>query len=150
MATSPDAMHSEASEVQPARAVLHLEMQAGERRVLSLFASSFLKWIKDEAASSFARDVGTPANISFDESAPDAQTATLHLALTWSQSTTEALAARLDAVGPTPPHEPEALARREQSASFLFTYVSETPVFEQSPAGADVTMMMAAVLEQSE
>jgi hypothetical protein len=150
MATLPDAIRADEDDVQPARSVLHLEMQSGERRLLSLFASSFLKWIKDEAASSFARDAGAPAIISFDESARDAETATLHLTLTWSRSETEALAARPLAVGPTPSHEPPALAPRETPGSFLFTYDSETPIFDQSPAGADVTMMMAAVLEQSE
>jgi hypothetical protein len=126
-------------------------MQAGERRLLSLFASSFLKWIKDEASSSFARDVGTPASISFDESARDAQTATLHLTLTWARSSTEARAGSLVPVGPLPSDDPEALAPRETPASFLFTYDSETPVLDQSSAdAADVTMMMAAVLEQSQ
>jgi hypothetical protein len=125
-------------------------MQAGERRLLSLFAASFLKWIKDEAASSFARDVGTPASISFDESARDAQTATLHLTLTWAGSSTEARAGSLVPVGPIPSDDPEALAPRETPASFLFTYDSETPVLDQSSAdAADVTMMMTAVLEQS-
>ena len=129
MATLPDAMRSGASETQPTWSVLHMEMQAGERRLLTLFASSFLEWIKDEAASSFASDVGTPASISLDESESDAQTATLHLMLTWSRSSTEALAARPVAVRPTPSHAPGAC--------------------DQPPAAADVTRMMAAVLEQS-
>ena len=150
MATLPDAIRADESDAQPTRSILHLEMQSGERRLLSLFASSFLKWIKDEGASSFARDAGAPASISFDESAVDAETAALHLTLTWSRSETEALAERPLAVGPTPSHEPPALLPRETPGSFLFTYDSETPVFDQSPAGADVTMMMAAVLEQSE
>jgi PEGA domain len=150
MATLPDATHSDANDAQPAPPVLHIEMQAGERRLLSLFAASFLKWIKDEASSSFARDVGTPASISFDESARDAQTATLHLTLTWARSSTEARAGSLVPVGPFPSDDPEALAPRETPASFLFTYDSETPVVDQSSAdAADVTMMMAAVLEQS-
>jgi hypothetical protein len=149
MAMMPDAMRSAASDPQPARSVLQMEMHAAERRLLTLFASSFLKWIKDEAASSFARDVGMPAGISLDENARDAQTHTLHLTLTWSGSSTEALAARPVAVRPIPSDDPEARALRETPASSLFIYDSETPVFERSVAAADVTKMMAAVLERS-
>jgi PEGA domain len=147
MATLPDAMRSGASDAQPAGSVLHMEMQAGDRRLLTLFASSFIAWIKDEAASSFVRDVGTPTSISLDETARDAQTAALHLTVTWAQSSTAERAARLVAVPLTPSHAPEALAARETPVSSLFTYHSATRVFEQSP---DVTRMMAAVLEQSQ
>src|SRR6476469_817516 len=56
MSTSPDGIRSSARDAQPARSVLHMEMQASERWLLTLFASSFLEWIKDESAS-FARDV---------------------------------------------------------------------------------------------
>jgi hypothetical protein len=150
MATLPDAMGAGASDPQLPLSVLHLEMQAGERRLLTLFASSFLKWIKDESASSFVGDVGTPASISLDERAPDPQTATLHLTVTWSRSSTEALAARPAAVRPAPSHAPEALSLQETPAPFLFTYASETPLFEQPPPAANVTMIMAAVLERSE
>ena len=75
-----------------------MEMQAGDRRLLTLFASSFIAWIKDEAASSFVRDVGTPTSISLDETSRDAQTAALHLTVTWSQSSTAAPGVRLVAV----------------------------------------------------
>lgn len=120
MATSPDAMRSDARDAQPAGSVLHMEMQAGDRRLLTLFASSFIAWIKDEAASSFVRDVGTPASISLDETARDAETPALHLTVTWSQSSTAAPAVRLVAVAPRTP-----------------------------PAAPDVTMLMASVLEES-
>ncbi len=149
MATSPDANHSGANDAQPARSVLHLEMESGERRLLSLFAASFLKWIKDEAASSFARDIGAPASISFDESARDAQRATLHLTVTWAGSSNDALAAHGGAVGTALPPDP-TLAPLEIPASSLFTFQSETPVFERAAARADLTTMMAAVFEQSE
>jgi hypothetical protein len=150
MATSPDANHSGGSNAQPARSVLHLEMESDERRLLSLFAASFLKWIKDEAASSFARDIGTPASISFDESARDARRAMLHLTVAWAGPSADALAPRAGAIGATPPQDPDALAPLEMPASSLFAYQSETPVFERAAATADLTMMMAAVFEQSE
>ena len=134
MSTPPDAMRASARDTQAARSVLHMEMQAGERRLLTLFASSFLEWIKDESASSFARDIGTPASITLDESDSDAQTPAFHLTLTWSPSSTEALFAS------------EVPAPRETPAASLFTYDSETPVFT---APTDITMMMAAVLEES-
>jgi len=134
MSTSPDGMRSSARDAQPARSVLHMEMQAGERWLLTLFASSFLEWIKDESASSFARDVGTPASISLDDSDSDAQTPKFHLTLTWSPSSTEAVFAS------------EVPAPRETPASSLFTYESETPVFTEP---TDLTTMMAAVLEES-
>jgi len=108
-----------------------MEMHAGERWRLTLFASSFLEWIKDESASSFARDVGTPASISVEEKEGDAQT-TFHLTLTWSQFSTEELA--------------HARAPRDTPASSLFTD-AETPVFKQL---TDLTMMMATVLERSQ
>src|SRR6266702_1633618 len=131
MSTSLDAMRSGARDAQPAGSVLHMEMHAGERWRLTLFASSFLEWIKDESASSFARDVGTPASISVEEKEGDAQT-TFHLTLTWSQFSTEELA--------------HARAPRDTPASSLFTD-AETPVFKQL---TDLTMMMATVLERSQ
>jgi hypothetical protein len=134
MSTSADAMRSGARDAQPVRSVLHMEMQAGERRLLTLFASSFLEWIKDESASSFARDVGTPLTISLDEGDSDAQTPTVHLTLTWPRSSAEAS------------YAPDVPARRETPAASLFTYESQTPVFTEPPG---VTMMMTAVLEQS-
>ena len=148
MATFPDSPHDGPDGAEPVRSVLRIEMQAAERGVLTLFAASFLEWIRDARGSRFARDAGAPTSVSFDEASADEETATLRVTVTWPRLPAAAddptvPVARSITVGDA------AGAAAEGDPSTSLFYEAPTPTAALTPAALDLTAMVAEVFARS-
>ncbi len=142
MATFPDAPQPGADGGEPVRSMLRIEMKAAERSVLTLFAASFLEWIRDARNSRFASDAGAPASVSFDETAADDATATLRVTVTWPLRAAGPSVPALRAV-PIAPIEAAA-----EPGPSLF-YEAQAPVSAPEPPPVDLTSMVVEVFERS-
>ncbi len=138
MATFPDAPQPGADGGEPVRSTLRIEMNAAERGLLTLFAASFLEWIRDARNSRFARDAGAPASVSFDEAADDDATATLRVTVTWPLPPADSSAPSLPAV-------PAASVDARPSL-----FYEPLPASAPDPAPpVDLTSMVVEVFERS-